>query len=347
MMLSVVFLDPVLFAFAGRCEAQDAGRLTLLPRRTTCSGGRPQVDFPRSPRVAIAVQLPLSPEVSMRASFLRSRVVLTAVALGAAIAGGLSCGGDSGPSKVTIADYIGAITAGTIAAVRQSGSPPAAGAGPTVTVTGNGTVIPGGSSQASVAGSAPFTDVFVAVDGVDGYYQLTLPAPVANEDILLTMAQRIPAQAFSLSYGLGATGSIGAYQAVPIAVVSVGTGEVQVSVSWNGKSDVDLHVVEPGGEEIYYGNPTSATGGTLDLDSNAGCAIDDVNNENITWANAPSGTYTVRVDYWDSCTVTQSDYVVTVQRKGQPVQTFSGSFTGAGDQGASGSGTEITTFTFP
>lgn len=283
----------------------------------------------------------------MRASFLRSRFLLTAVALGAAITGGLSCGGDSGPSKITIGDYIGAIAAGATVAVRHSGSPPAAGAGPTVTVTGSGTVITGGSSQVTVAGSAQFTDVYVVVDGVDGYYQLTLPGPVTNQDLLLTLGQRIPVQAFNLSYGLGASGTTGVYQTVPITVVQVGTGEVQVSVSWNVESDVDLHVVEPGGEEIYYGHTASATGGTLDLDSNAGCSIDGVKNENITWANAPSGTYTVRVDYWDSCGETQSDYVVTVQRKGHPAQTFTGSATGTGDQGGSGSGTEITTFTFP
>jgi uncharacterized protein YfaP (DUF2135 family) len=134
---------------------------------------------------------------------------------------------------------------------------------------------------------------------------------------------------------------------VPIAVVSVGTGEVQVSVSWNAESDVDLHVVEPGGEDFYYGSTTSATGGTLDLDSNAACSIDHVKNENITWANAPSGTYTVRVDYYDDCSVAQSDYVVTVQRKGHASQTFTGSFTGPGDNGGAGSGTQITTFTFP
>jgi hypothetical protein len=285
----------------------------------------------------------------MGASFLRPRVLLAGVVLGAGIMAGLSCGGDSGPSKITIGDYLSGITnaAATVTAVRSSGSPPTAGAGPTVTVTGAGTVITGGSSQVNVAGSADFTDVYVVVDGVDGFYHLTLPGPVSNVDLLLTVAQHVPVQAFNLSYGVAASGAVGSYQSVPIAVVPVGTGEVQVSVSWNAESDVDLHVVEPGGEEIYYANSTSAAGGSLDLDSNAGCSIDGVKNENITWANAPSGTYTVRVDYWDSCTVAQSDYVVTIQRKGHPPETFTGSFTGVGDHGGLGDGTQITTFTFP
>lgn len=277
------------------------------------------------------------------------RALLTSIVLGVAIAGGLSCGGDSEPSRIDIRDYIAGITdaGATVTAVRHGGDPPAAGAGPTVTVTGSGTVINGGSSQVTVAGSAAFTDVFIVVEGVDGYYQLTLPAQVATLDLLLTLAQNIPDATFNLNYALGAGGGRGAFQTVPIVVVAVGTGEVQVSVSWNAESDVDLHVVEPGGEEVFYGNPASATGGTLDLDSNADCLIDHTKNENITWANAPSGNYTVRVDYYKSCGVAQSDYVVTVQRKGHAPETFTGSFTGTGDLGGAGSGTQITTFAFP
>jgi uncharacterized protein YfaP (DUF2135 family) len=120
-----------------------------------------------------------------------------------------------------------------------------------------------------------------------------------------------------------------------------------VSVSWNSAADVDLHVVEPGGEEIYYGSTLSGTGGELDLDSNAACGSDGPRNENITWAEgtAPVGEYIVRVDYWDSCEATQTDYVVTVHVQGQTPQVFTGTFTGGGDSGGAGSGVEITRFT--
>ncbi len=108
---------------------------------------------------------------------------------------------------------------------------------------------------------------------------------------------------------------------------------------------MDLHVVDPRGEEIFYGNPSSASRGVLDLDSNAACAIDGVRNENITWATgtAPSGTYTVRLDYWSSCGVPSTDYVVRVTN-GSSSQVFQGTFTGSGDQGGLGSGRLITTF---
>jgi hypothetical protein len=81
----------------------------------------------------------------------------------------------------------------------------------------------------------------------------------------------------------------------------VGTGDVGVTLSWATEDDLDLHVTDPSGEEIYYGHRTSASGGVLDVDSNAGCANpQSLPVENIFWGTgaAPQGTYTVRVDYW-------------------------------------------------
>ena len=147
-----------------------------------------------------------------------------------------------------------------------------------------------------------------------------------------------------------ALGGFGPATIVPFAIQEVGTGDVQVSLSWDTETDVDLHVVDPTGEEIYYGSTSSASGGQLDLDSNAGCGIDGINNENVTWPTgmAPDGTYVVRVNYWSACgpPPLPANFTVTTNVCGQS-QTFSGSFTA--DQAAGGglgSGTEITRFTF-
>ena len=257
---------------------------------------------------------------------------------------------DGGPSNQAISDLITAMSAagGTITASAQTGNPPAEAGGPAVTVTGLTSAVNGGTVQVQLNSTGSFTTAIVFVDGVDGFYQVDLPGAVTSLDLLLTLAQSLTEDDdLALNFGVGADASaIGTYEASTLDIIEVGSGDVQVSVSWTGASDVDLHVVDPDGEEIFYGNTASASGGTLDLDSNAGCAIDNVNNENITWATAPSGTYIVRLDYWSSCGVTQSDYVVTIQRQGQQPQTFTGSFTGTGDQGGEGSGTEITQFTF-
>jgi hypothetical protein len=122
------------------------------------------------------------------------------------------------------------------------------------------------------------------------------------------------------------------------------TGDVQVSVSWDAPSDLDLHVVDPFGEDIYYGNPVSSSGGQLDVDSNPACNIDGRQIENIRWGSrAPGGTYTVRVDYWANCDVARTNFIVTV-KNGSATTAYSGYFTGSGDRGGSGSGVFITSF---
>lgn len=121
---------------------------------------------------------------------------------------------------------------------------------------------------------------------------------------------------------------------------------MQVTVTWDTGADVDLHVVDPAGQEIYWGDRQSASGGELDLDSNAACAGDDVRNENITWpvGTAPQGTYTVRVDYWSSCGATETNLTVLIHNEGG-VNLFHGRFDGGGDAGGHGSGVQIATFT--
>src|SRR5581483_3450251 len=83
----------------------------------------------------------------------------------------------------------------------------------------------------------------------------------------------------------------------------VGTGDVRVTLIWDTTDDLDLHVIDPSNAEIYYGNRNSASGGALDVDSNAGCGTPQPHPvENIFWANtAPAGTYTVKVDYFKFC----------------------------------------------
>ena len=129
-------------------------------------------------------------------------------------------------------------------------------------------------------------------------------------------------------------------------MIGVGTGGVQVTLTWDADSDVDLHVVEPGGDVVYWNNSVSTSGGTLDLDSNAGCRIDGIRNENITWPTgaAPRGTYTVRVNYWDDCEVPVTSFTVRINSNGS-TQTFSGTLTDDGERNGPGAGMEIATFT--
>jgi uncharacterized protein YfaP (DUF2135 family) len=41
-------------------------------------------------------------------------------------------------------------------------------------------------------------------------------------------------------------------------------------IAWSNVNDLDLHVIEPSGEETSFSHRKSATGGELDVDINAG-----------------------------------------------------------------------------
>lgn len=277
------------------------------------------------------------------------RAVVRSVFAVACAAAVLSCSDSTAP-LTGIQQYLAkvALAGGTVSATLVRGAAPSAGAGPVVSATAPSQAINGGSSEVAVTSADQFTVVIIAVDGQSDYYRLTLPAAATAANLVITLAQQIPTASFTLLVGAGASATaIGPYVSQSVALVTVGTGDIQVSVSWNTAADVDLHVVDPSGEEIYYGHDVAASGGTLDLDSNAACGTDQPRNENVTWATgtAPSGTYIVRLDYWSNCGAASTNYVVTVYVKGKTPQTFTGSFTGTGDAGGLGDGTLITTFT--
>ena len=72
--------------------------------------------------------------------------------------------------------------------------------------------------------------------------------------------------------------------------------DMQVVLSWDTDgTDVDLHVVDPSGEECYYGHRVTKIGGKLDVDD-----TDGFGPEVFTLANAAAGKYQVRVKYYSS-----------------------------------------------
>jgi hypothetical protein len=74
------------------------------------------------------------------------------------------------------------------------------------------------------------------------------------------------------------------------------TGDVQVSLAWNNMNDIDLHVVSPRGERIFFGHRRSWCGGCLDVDMNV-YPVNPRAVENVFWphGSAPPGVYTVFV----------------------------------------------------
>jgi uncharacterized protein YfaP (DUF2135 family) len=69
---------------------------------------------------------------------------------------------------------------------------------------------------------------------------------------------------------------------------------MKIVIMWDtDRTDVDLHVKEPTGEECYYANPHTKIGGALDVDITTGYGP-----EVYTLASATKGTYKISVYYY-------------------------------------------------
>jgi hypothetical protein len=251
----------------------------------------------------------------------------------------------------TIANYVSAVSTanGAITATLQTGSPQTNSGGPIVTAPIPSLVLLGGTIQVTATATTPFTKLAVVVPGLDDFWELQLPAAVTSVDLLIAFSQNVPAPVFEVRMAGSAGGPYGVAQSSPISMIAVGTGDVQVNITWDSDADVDLHVVDPIGEEIFYAHKFAVSGGQLDLDSNAGCGSDGPRAENIFWSSglvAPKGEYLVRVNYWSACSAVRTNYVVTVNTRGQPPKVFTGFFTGPGNGGGQGSGRVITRATY-
>lgn len=107
---------------------------------------------------------------------------------------------------------------------------------------------------------------------------------------------------------------------------SAKTGDVQVSLMWSKRNDVDLHVVTPSGELINFAHRQSECRGSLDVDMNAD-RFSDKPVENIFWptGQAPHGTYKVYVHlYAVQGGPVPTPFQVYVKKGGQPAEPFRG-----------------------
>jgi hypothetical protein len=73
--------------------------------------------------------------------------------------------------------------------------------------------------------------------------------------------------------------------------VQVKVGDPQFTLIWDTNDvDLDLHVIEPGGKEIYWEDPQGNKGGELDVDNTKGFGP-----ENIYWLEDPDGAHDEKV----------------------------------------------------
>lgn len=244
-------------------------------------------------------------------------------------------------SSFSIENFISSVTdqSGAVQAVLHRGAPPAPTTADSTKVSGIAVVINGGSSPQNITSPTAFTKIIIAAEGLSDYYELTLPAGQTTQSLLLGLSQNATAGQVYFTYAAGDGAGTFLYARQLMRILQIGTGDIQISVAWTDTADVDLHVIDPAGGHLSFGNKSVASGGTLDLDANAACSKNTlpdnssafISNENVFWPTgvAPNGTYKVFLDYWSDCGAAQTDWVVTVQRRGAAPQVFTGTFLGS------------------
>jgi hypothetical protein len=132
-----------------------------------------------------------------------------------------------------------------------------------------------------IKGASSFYDIPVEMTDLEG----TISIPVTFSTKL--GEGRIPV----LAELMNVNGQMSALDTTFVKMERLGTGKIQISLSWENNSDQDLHVTTPEGSLIYYQNPESA-GGQLDRDDQ-----DGFGPENVFWLkDAPDGTYVIEVN---------------------------------------------------
>lgn len=115
-------------------------------------------------------------------------------------------------------------------------------------------------------------------------------------------------------------------------------GKFKIGLSWFNRNDLDLHVVCPHGNEIYYGNKkVSCCGGWLDVDMNVqGETSSPVEHivfgmtEGGSQTEITPGDYHISVVFYGKHESNECDYRVLIDFDGQTYSSHEGNISGTG-----------------
>jgi hypothetical protein len=256
----------------------------------------------------------------------------------------------------------------------QRGALPAASTGPSVEALqfSDAHVFAGEDNRPLLGALDPSaTAVLLALDGDRGYWIVGAGVPSTDAPTLPTFDVRVGfARAIAagprrlIAQAVDAAGHVGppSQQLLDVGGATLPDGPMVVHLSWSGDADLDLHVVDPDGVEIFSRHPSgyrappppalpdpaaAANAPFLDGDSNAGCAIDGRDQENVVWKLAPaSGHYVVRVDAASLCGLVYADWRVDRIVDGSVIASASGEAIDADTHGTHDAGAGRTALEF-
>lgn len=248
-------------------------------------------------------------------------------------------------------------------AQRVEGAPPADVGGPGVRGLSllSAAVWPGQQGK-PLGGTleAGATAVAVYLAGDRSHYVLPAGPPDVTAPELPTFAAAL---SFSPELPVGpralqvqATDAAGRYGAPLLQALSVSEepspqGALVITLRWQRAADLDLHVEEPSGSEIWarrkgatmtpLGSP-DASAGYLDADSNSQCVLDGRQRESVIYAGAvPAGRYRVRVDSFSLCGQATAYWQVEARAHGAVLATARGQSLPSSTRGPHGQGAGV------
>lgn len=201
----------------------------------------------------------------------------------------------------------------------------------------NDNALAGGSNFITITTEQEYERFYVAIEGQSGYVDIV----PSNE---VTRAAGPYTYVLPLTYGVNLSntvtmnikgrtpdGKVTQAFRKTITFVDSMEGELTINLTFDKEKDLDLHLLTPSGKHIYYGNRTwSVEVGNgeikygLDHDSNAGCDIDGLNNENIVIPEEAieAGEYQAYIELYANCDNslgTNMNWQLAVRYKGQLV----------------------------
>ncbi len=199
----------------------------------------------------------------------------------------------------------------------------------------NGSTAPLSFSYENVNGN--IDGCYVQIDGAGNYFTIPYGSDTGESGSLqlpLGIPSNVDQGEFNVNFCVyDDNGLVSNIISINVSVLRLGTGALQISLSWDTPTDQDLYVTEPNGEEISYQSETSTSGGALDRDD-----VDGFGPENIFWSvDAPDGEYSVSVNDYDE-TSTPNTFYITVSGPNNQSRSFSGTT-------QNGNTVNVTTFT--
>ena len=160
-----------------------------------------------------------------------------------------------GPA-IPVSALLAAVNVGETEGVLVTGPPPKANAGPSVEPEGNRALVSGGAIFVDVAADAELARLLLSVD-MQSYYEIDLAGAMAPYRFVGHVMPGIEEYSpLCLSVmGVAADGTVGEPECHPLVVVpEIGTGDLEIAVSWDTDADLDLHVVDANGARDLLGS---------------------------------------------------------------------------------------------